>query len=203
MGHGPSCLRHRCSRRRGTAPAVEIQEAIGRIEAAYSGPFALPMTRCRCLSLRPTSPSVSISEERSPAPSLGNFTASRAPSAPRPILARAYSRRPAFFRWVKAARTGIAVKGSETAPAKASTPQPHDLSARVVKPEIKTQLDASIGRKARLHGSHRKGPGSAPKPPSHCEREIGFSTRSSLTPNALRAPQPRQFPAFQPSARSL
>src|SRR5580700_4845933 len=35
-------------------------------------------------------------------------------------------------------------------------------------------LDASIGRRPGLQGSPREGPESAPKPPFHCEREVGF-----------------------------
>ena len=36
-------------------------------------------------------------------------------------------------------------------------------------------LDASVGRRARLPGSRREGPESAPKASFRCEREIGFS----------------------------
>jgi hypothetical protein len=34
---------------------------------------------------------------------------------------------------------------------------------------------AANGRKARLRESPREGPESAPKPPFHCERQIGFT----------------------------
>jgi hypothetical protein len=36
------------------------------------------------------------------------------------------------------------------------------------------RMTVSKGRKAGLEGSPREGPESAPKPPFHCEREIGF-----------------------------
>jgi hypothetical protein len=40
-------------------------------------------------------------------------------------------------------------------------------------------LDASIGRKARLHASPREGPESGRKPALQCEPEIGFNTLST------------------------
>jgi hypothetical protein len=40
--------------------------------------------------------------------------------------------------------------------------------------------DDSIGRKARLQGSHREGLHSAPKPAFRCGRETGFSARRDL-----------------------
>jgi len=37
-------------------------------------------------------------------------------------------------------------------------------------------VDGSDGRRARLQGSPREGPDSAPKQPFPCEREIAFNT---------------------------
>ena len=38
-------------------------------------------------------------------------------------------------------------------------------------------VNVVVGRKARLQGSTQEGPESASKPPSQCEREIGFTRK--------------------------
>jgi hypothetical protein len=46
-------------------------------------------------------------------------------------------------------------------------------------------LDASIGRKARLQESARKGPESAPKPPFHCVGVTGVTPKQNHAPASL------------------
>jgi hypothetical protein len=58
-------------------------------------------------------------------------------------------------------------------------------------------VDVAVGRKAGLQGPPREGPEAAPKPPSQCEREIGFtrqfresreaSYRNDRTPDRIAA----------------
>src|SRR6201999_3926460 len=65
--------------------------------------------------------SVSTRDDNSPAPSRGNLIASNIASAVFRILTRTYSRRPSFFLYLKAARTGIGISGVGVAPERAST----------------------------------------------------------------------------------
>jgi hypothetical protein len=73
--------------------------------------------------------------------------------------------------------SGVAQNIPPFAQAAVCVVSPDDCNGSDSDPNVLRASNFAFGREARLRGSTREGPESAPKPPFHREREIGFTAR--------------------------